>query len=211
MRLLPSYRATTVFMLLVFLASWIKPLWPVEQALHSSLTVLGFAALWWYRRRYVLSERDYLLIAVFIATHCIAARWLYSNVPYDHWAQSALGVSLNQLLGWQRNNFDRLVHFLYGFCLTPPIAAHVVQRYRQSGRFAFGVAITAIMVTSLWYEWFEWLIAVTLSPTQAEAYNGQQGDMWDAHKDMLTATLGSLLWWLHYRRQRGTAEAACTT
>ena len=29
--------------LAVFAASWIAPRWPVEQALHSSLTVLGLA------------------------------------------------------------------------------------------------------------------------------------------------------------------------
>jgi phosphoribosylglycinamide formyltransferase-1 len=39
----------------------------------------------------------------------------------------------------------------------------------------------------------EWAIALTLSPDQAEAYNGQQGDIWDAHMDMLLATIGALL------------------
>ena len=48
------------------------------------------------------------------------------------------------------------------------------------------------MLTSLWYEWFEWLAAITLAAEMAEAYNGQQRDMWDAHKDILLATIGSL-------------------
>lgn len=69
-----------------------------------------------------------------------------------------------------------------------------MQRYKQSLKVGFYIAITAVMVTSLWYEWFEWLIAILLSPQNAEAYNGQQGDMWDAHKDMLMATIGSLIW-----------------
>ncbi len=43
--------------------------------------------------------------------------------------------------------------------------------------------------TSLFYEWIEWLIAIGLSPEEAENYNGQQGDIWDTHKDMLLATL----------------------
>ncbi|HSX63884.1 MAG TPA: DUF2238 domain-containing protein, partial [Pseudoxanthomonas sp.] len=33
--------------LAVFAASWIAPLWPLEQALHSSLTVLGLVWLIW--------------------------------------------------------------------------------------------------------------------------------------------------------------------
>lgn len=32
-----------------------------------------------------------------------------------------------------------------------------------------------------------------LSPEDAENYNGQQGDMWDAHKDMFLATVGAAL------------------
>lgn len=42
------------------------------------------------------------------------------------------------------------------------------------------------------YEWLEWLIAIGLSPEEAENYNGQQGDMWDAHKDILLATIGAI-------------------
>ncbi|HEY2840420.1 MAG TPA: DUF2238 domain-containing protein, partial [Pirellulales bacterium] len=35
--------------------------------------------------------------------------------------------------------------------------------------------------------------AVTLSPEEAEAYNGQQGDLWDAQKDMALALAGSIV------------------
>ena len=58
---------------------------------------------------------------------------------------------------------------------------------------ALAIALMLIMCSSLVYEWAEWAIAVMLSPEQAEAYNGQQGDVWDAHMDMLLATLGALL------------------
>ena len=56
------------------------------------------------------------------------------------------------------------------------------------------------MISSLWYEWFELAVAMTMSGKDTEAYNGQQGDMWDAHKDILMATLGSLAWMWSYRR-----------
>ena len=32
-----------------------------------------------------------------------------------------------------------------------------------------------------------------LSPEDAENYNGQQGDIWDAHQDMLLATVGTII------------------
>lgn len=46
------------------------------------------------------------------------------------------------------------------------------------------------------YELIEWGIAFGLSPEAAENYNGQQGDMWDAHKDMFLASVGGLLSYL---------------
>ncbi|MGE8208760.1 MAG: DUF2238 domain-containing protein [Stenotrophomonas rhizophila] len=182
--------------LAVFAASWIQPLWPLEQTLHSSLTVIGLVALWWVDRRWGLGNGAFAAICGFIAIHCIAARWLYSNVPYDAWLQAALHWSPNATFGWQRNHFDRLIHFLYGVCFTPALlqlARHAWPALRIGQ--AFTLAVMVVMCSSLAYEWLEWGIALLLSPEAAEAYNGQQGDMWDAHADMLLATLGSLLVW----------------
>ncbi len=182
--------------LAVFVATWIKPLWPLEQSLHSSLTILGLAGLWWVDRRWRLGNGAFAAICGFIAIHCIAARWLYSNIPYDQWLQSLVGWSPDAAFGWKRNHFDRLIHFLYGVCFTPALVQLVRHAWPQL-RFghAFTLAVMTIMCSSLVYEWFEWGIALALSPDAAEAYNGQQGDPWDAHADMLLATLGSLLVW----------------
>ncbi len=188
--------AAFLAVLAVFAVTWIKPLWPVEHALHSSLTVVGLLALWWMNRRWQLGTGAFAAICGFIAIHCIAARWLYSNVPYDQWLQALTGWSPEAAFGWKRNHFDRLIHFLYGVCFTPALVQMV--RFTWPAlrfRHAFTLAVMAIMCSSLAYEWFEWGIALTLSPDAAEAYNGQQGDMWDAHADMLMATLGSLLVW----------------
>ena len=131
---------------------------------------------------------------MFLSIHSIAARWLYSNVPYDDWIQSLTSHSLNAQFGWRRNQFDRLVHLAYGLCLTPALVQIAPTKSR-----AFQYALAAIMISSLCYEWLEWLVAITLGEDAAESYNGQQGNIWDAHKDMLLATLGSLLWWPKYR------------
>jgi putative membrane protein len=194
-------KAAFIGALAVFLLTWVKPLWPVEQALHSTLTVLGLAGLWWVDRRWALGVGAFAAICGFIAIHCIAARWLYSNVPYEQWLQAALGWSPGEAFGWRRNHFDRLIHFLYGLCLTPALlqlARHVWPALRAGQ--AFALALMGVMCSSLAYEWMEWGIALLMSPEAAEAYNGQQGDMWDAHADMLLATLGGLLLWPLARR-----------
>ena len=191
-------------MLLVIAATWIKPLYPAEQALHGSLTVVAMALMWRYSVRLQVSERDLFFMALFLSVHSIAARWLYSYIPYDAWGNSLFGFSINAQMGWTRNHFDRLVHFLFGVCFTPGLASYAMRRFGVTPKHAFYLAIGAIMVTSLWYEWFELAIAMILSGKDAEAYNGQQGDMWDAHKDMLMATLGSLTWLVVYRRPVST-------
>lgn len=194
-----SKTASFVFALVVFALSWIKPTWPYEQALHSSLTVLGLFMLWIYARKSPISNTSFLLICLFMAAHCVAARWLYSNVPYDAWIKSLTGMSLQASMGWSRNHFDRLIHFLYGFCLVPALIEYFRHKYTPRLSHCLMLSLTAIMVSSLFYEWFEWLIAVTMPAEDAEAYNGQQGDIWDAHKDMLAATLGALVWVPVYR------------
>ena len=198
--------AALIAALAVFGATWIHPLWPRDQALHSSLTVVGFAWLVLHARRWPMRNGDFIAICAFIAVHCVAARWLYSNVPYDAWLQSLLGWSPNEAFGWQRNHFDRLIHLLYGLCLTPAVHRSLRQRWPGLGIGAgFTLAVMAVMCTSLVYEWAEWGIALMLSPDAAEAYNGQQGDVWDAHMDMLLATIGALLTWPLLDRNRPAA------
>ena len=197
----PTKKAAFAGVLAVFLLTWIKPLWPLEQALHSSLTVAGLAALWWVDRRWPLGGGAFAAVCGFVALHCIGARWLYSNVPYEAWLQGLAGWSPGAAFGWQRNHFDRLIHFLYGACFTPALAQlarHAWPALR--GGQAFMLAVMAVMCSSLVYEWLEWGIALALSPEAAEAYNGQQGDVWDAHADMLLATVGGLLAWPLARR-----------
>lgn len=192
--------------LAVFAASWIAPLWPFEQALHSSLTVLGLVWLVWHDRRWPMLTSHFALICFFIIVHSVAARWLYSNVPYENWLQGLFGWSPAQAFGWQRNHTDRLIHLLYGLCFAPPVRRYLQQRWPPlTPRQAFLLTLMLIMCSSLLYEWLEWGIALALSPEAAESYNGQQGDVWDAHADMLLATAGALVAWPFGRRARGRA------
>jgi putative membrane protein len=165
----------------------------MEQGLHSSLTVIGLIWLVWHTKKYSMKNWDFFAICFFISIHCVAARWLYSNVPYDHWCQALFNWSPQQAFGFERNHFDRLIHFLYGVCFMPAVANFIRIKNNISMRTALCIGLMLIMCSSLVYEWLEWGIALTLSPTQAEAYNGQQGDIWDAHMDMLLATLGAVL------------------
>ena len=49
-----------------------------------------------------------------------------------------------------------------------------------------------IQTGSMIYELFEWSLTIVMASESADYYNGQQGDMWDAQKDMLADTLGAV-------------------
>jgi putative membrane protein len=53
--------------------------------------------------------------------------------------------------------------------------------------------VESVFAVSALYEIFEWLLTLTMEGSLATAYNGQQGDLWDAQKDMALAALGALL------------------
>jgi len=193
---------------LVFLATWIHPLWPLEQAMHSSLAVVGLAWLLVHDRRWPMGAGAFIAVCAFISVHNVAAHWLYSNVPYDQWSRSLTGWSVQEAFGWRRNHADRLIHLLYGLCFAPVLAQYLRARWRTPPGVTATLVVMVVMCSSLLYEWLEWAMALALAPDQAEAYNGQQGDIWDAHMDMLLATLGALAMAVpHWLRVRAGARA----
>jgi putative membrane protein len=95
--------------------------------------------------------------------------------------------------------YDRFVHFAYGLLLYPFFYRCFEFFFPKSKPVAiFLLVVQFVMASSLVYELIEWWIAIGLSPEDAENYNGQQGDIWDAHKDMFLATLGSDFDWFIY-------------
>lgn len=167
----------------IFAVSWWRPMWPVEQALHHSLTVIAIAALIWAQRRFKLTLTSFVLVLVFLTLHTIAARWIYSNVPYQEWLPFLAGG---------RNHFDRLVHLAWGLLLAPVVIQVLRDRGWRRG-WALLAAIQAVIATGALYEILEWGVALTLAPEAAEAYNGQQGDMFDPQKDQALALLGAMV------------------
>ena len=177
----------------VALAS-IHPLEMEAYLLHQIGTVLMLIVLITCLYKMGLNLISFWLYIGFLLIHIVGAHYLYSYVPYSDWTESLLGFNLDQTMGWSRNMYDRLVHLAYGLFLYP-FFYRIFQVWLPQLKTStlFLLVVQFVMATSLFYEWIEWLIAIGLSPEEAENYNGQQGDIWDAHKDMLLATLGAMI------------------
>ncbi|WP_349926980.1 DUF2238 domain-containing protein [Acinetobacter sp. A1-4-2] len=183
--------ALAVLTIAVIIAS-IHPLEFEAYLLHQAGTVFMLVLLLFTQKKIGMSFYSFVLYLVFLLIHIIGAHYLYSYVPYNEWLIQLFNFDLNQSMGWSRNMYDRLVHLACGVLLYPVLLRLFHVWLPEAKPFTlFLLVVQFIMATSLIYEWLEWLIAIGLSPEEAENYNGQQGDMWDAHKDMLLATVGA--------------------
>jgi putative membrane protein len=55
------------------------------------------------------------------------------------------------------------------------------------------IAVQFIIATSAAYELIEWGAALVVDQDLGMAYLGIQGDVWDAHKDVLLASVGAIV------------------
>ncbi|HVY04532.1 MAG TPA: DUF2238 domain-containing protein [Burkholderiales bacterium] len=179
--------------------------------LENVLVVLGVGLIFFSYRRLTLSRISYLLIFLFLSLHLVGAHYTYAQVPYDRWFEALTGRTFNSLVGWERNNFDRVVHFAYGLLLAYPIREVFQRVARLKGFWGYFFPLDITMSTSMLYELIEWGAAVMFGGDLGQAYLGTQGDVWDAHKDMAMASLGALIAMvitacLNYRLQRDFAQ-----
>ncbi len=171
----------------------IAPVSRQDWALENALLVVFVAALAATWRRFPLSRVSYTVIFLFLCLHTVGAHFTYSLVPYDEWWRRLTGNSLNALLGWERNNFDRVVHFAYGLLLAYPVRELLLRVASVKGFWGYFLPLDLTMSTSAFYELIEWGAAEMFGGDLGAAFLGTQGDIWDAHKDMALAGLGALL------------------
>ena len=163
--------------------------WALENVIVIALVVLLAATY----RKFPLSRVSYTLIFLFLMLHEVGAHYTYSRVPYDEWMIGLFGFSLDQALGFERNHFDRFVHFCYGLLFAYPIREVFIRIADVKGFWGYFLPLDVTMSTSMIYELVEWGAARLLGGDLGMAYLGTQGDVWDAHMDMALASLGALI------------------
>ncbi len=188
-----SFRVKLLILFLIWWAIWAYQPWNFSDwVLENVLTVLSIGFLIVSRNRFRLSNVSYFLIFLFLCFHTVGTHYTYADVPYEKWT-AALGFSLNNLFGFERNHFDRLVHFLFGFLLCYPVREAFMRIVAARGAWSYYLPVELVMSLSMLYELIEWAVAEVFGGELGMAYLGTQGDIWDAHKDMGLATLGAVL------------------
>jgi len=182
---------------LVYGVLWSALAWaPLDRhdwILENALVAVALLVLALSYKPLPFSRVSYTLIALFLCLHALGSHYTYSEVPYERWFEALSGHSFSQVFGWERNHFDRLVHFSYGLLLAYPVREVFLRVAAVEGFWGYFLPLDVTMSTSMIYELIEWGAAVYFGGDLGIAFLGSQGDPWDAQKDMAMATLGAVI------------------
>jgi len=171
-------------MLAVIVATAIRPDKVFDWFLENATVAVFLIVLTVSYKRLALSDTSYLLTLAFLSLHEWGAHFKYYDDPIGEWMKA--------LFGSQRNPFDRVVHFSYGFFMSYPLQEWTMRVARVRNRARYVIPVAAILAFSALYEMLEAFAASVLSPERGEEFVGMQGDMWDSQKDMCMAGLGAI-------------------
>ena len=152
---------------------------------ENALTILFIGGLALTHRRFKFSDASYTLMFVYILLHIYGAMNTYAENPLGYWLQD--------LFSTERNHYDRIVHFSFGFLLAYPMRDYFMNHFQWPKWVCWVLPVEITMSFSAAYELIEWAVADVFFPAQGVAYLGTQGDVWDAQKDMGLAFSGAVL------------------
>jgi len=174
-----------IFLLLVWIVTAINPLHPRDWLLENLLVFFAVILLVSTYRWFQFSNLSYAMFIVFLCLHMMGAHYTYSETPFGFWLQD--------WLGWQRNHYDRIVHFSFGLLLAYPLREELLRLPKVKRSWSYLLAVALVLALSALYEVLEGITAIIVDPDLGTAFLGTQGDQWDSQKDTLLAFLGSVV------------------
>ena len=178
----------TVYIILffaVFIWSLINPHDYFTWFLEAAPAILFFLILSLTYKKFKFS----LFVYSFILVHCfvllIGAKYTYAEVPLFNYFKDAFGL--------ERNNYDKVGHFMQGF-VPAFIARELLVRLKVvNGKNLLKYIVVSIcLAISAFYEFVEWWVSVATGES-ADSFLGTQGYVWDTQSDMLYATIGAII------------------
>ncbi|OCH38060.1 DUF2238 domain-containing protein [Aliivibrio fischeri] len=178
----PMLLAITSLYSVIFLFSAFEPVSRAVWFAEIIPALLILAGIFYMATRFQFSKTALVFMFIWLFLHTIGAKYTFADVPFD-W--------FNNLIGSERNNFDRVAHFSIGF-YAYPIAEYLIKTKKCSTPLAMAFGLFTLMSVAAGYEIIEWWYAAIAGGDEGIAFLGSQGDIWDAQKDMLCDTTGSL-------------------
>jgi len=158
---------------------------------ENTLTAIFICSIVFTYKKFKFSDLSYTLFFIYILLHIYGAEYTYAENPFGYWLKDALHLN--------RNYYDRIVHFSFGFMLAYPMRDYFKNYMQWPDWVCWVLPVEITMSFSAAYELIEWLVADVFYPEEGVAYLGSQGDIWDAQKDMGIAFAGAILCMLLFR------------
>lgn len=184
---------TTLF--ITYSAIWfylaIDPWYRDDWLLENILVFVALPIILWSEKRFGFSAASAWMLFIFFVLHGIGAHYTYSEIPFS--------TPFTQFFGFERNHYDRVIHFLFGFLLFLPFF-ELFHSVEKSIKNTFAFTLVFLIAASGLYEVIEWIATQMTHADLGIAFLGIQGDEWDAQKDMLCGYLGAIISAaVHYR------------
>ena len=172
-------------MVVILLWSWVNPYDRLTWWMEALPVLIGLLVLSVSRSHFPLSRLLYYLLFIHGLILVVGAHYTYARVP--------LGFYLQDILGFDRNPYDRIGHLAQGF-IPAILAREILIRHAvvKTAGWLFFLVVCICLAFSAFYELIEWWAAV-LGGAGSVEFLGTQGDIWDAQWDMLHALIGVLV------------------
>jgi putative membrane protein len=177
--------AWIVLFAIVLLWSGIQPHDYPTWVLEVGPAVIAAVVLWFTRHSFPLTRLTYLLILIHCIILMVGGHYTYAKVPLFDW--------IAEVFNSDRNNYDKLGHFVQGF--VPAIVAREIlirKNVVNGNRWRAFLIVCFCLGFSAFYELIEWWVAL-LSDEAAESFLGTQGYVWDTQSDMAWALSGAMI------------------
>ncbi|HOZ51032.1 MAG TPA: DUF2238 domain-containing protein [Chitinophagaceae bacterium] len=175
--------------IILFVVGWLSTLigttdiynWIME----NTLVIIFLSILMFTYKKFRFSDLTYTFIFIYLSLHIYGAMYTYAENPFGYWMKDAFQ--------FERNHYDRIVHFSFGFMLAYPMRDFFLNKMQFPNWVGWLLPIEITLSFSCLYELIEWAVADVFFPEQGIAYLGTQGDIWDAQKDMFMAFCGAVI------------------
>lgn len=144
---------------------------------------VGILALFIFRK---FQFCNFTLVVIFIhfLILLLGAHYTYAKVPGFDW--------MSGLFGGNRNNYDKIGHFIQGF--SPALIAREIlikKEVLNKKSWLFFIVISIVLGISAFYELIEWWVSL-LTGDSGDNFLGTQGYIWDTQTDIFMALVGGI-------------------
>ena len=179
-----SHKIVYALYIVIWVIMAINPKYPADWLLENVLIFIFFPFVVFMDKKHHYTLLSIIFLLIFASLHSLGSHYTYAEMEHFN--------AITHFFGFERNHFDRLVHFLFGL-LTFRILFEMITSGTSTVKSALLLTFTMIVSISTFYEMLEWFAVIILQPDLGMAFLGTQGDVWDAHKDTGLAMTGALI------------------